>query len=578
LILEATVEHVNRHLTALGLAAAIALCPPAFAASSDSSLSQVETTELKLLRALVDQGVLTLEKAKEILRKNGIDPSRLDPAPAPAAAAPTAPPVPTAGALPVAPATPAPPASLIDDSTRQQLLQEVREEVRAQSRAQDRAMPTAVPEWAKRITIGGDVRFRIRSDRFADRPSTQLADAGHSWYQIPGAAAIDGQGPYDRMQILAHLDAAVKIDPRLQAEVRVTTAGGNDSTASPVYFDTELGRYARPFSAAVTLAFLDWRPWSPVDVVVGRMRNPYFVSDLVFAPDFRLDGLALGFTLRPSSQGWGGFATFGAHPLQTSQRGPFNPAGEQGLFAGQLGIDWIDADDTMVRVDAAFFDFAGLQGHPDPATPFDNTLYDSTAPLFRQFGNTMFDLHDIVLHDPASTTPRAPPLYAYASQFRVLDIGTQIELARFDPVRVGVQLDWVRNTGFRAAQIRDRLGAAIDNLPYVLVNGNRVTNIDRPRVNGYLAHFRVGAASLSHPGDWQAFAGVRYLERDAVPDAFTSADYRLGGTDNAATYIGTSYALSGRASLGLRYIAARSIDSGPRFAVDTWTLDVLGHF
>jgi hypothetical protein len=262
--------------------------------------------------------------------------------------------------------------------------------------------------------------------------------------------------------------------------------------------------------------------------------------------------------------------------LQTNQSGPFNTAAEQWLFAGQVGVDWKASDESRLRLAGAYFDFSGIQGKPDPANPANNTLNDLSAPLFRQFGNTMFDIHYQVLNNTA--TPIAP-LYGYAAQFRLVNFGAEYEYARFDPMRLAVQLDWVRNVGFNATEIRQRIGGAVAGLPGVtLPNGSVVNGVEDARTNGYLVSLRMGAADLHQLGDWQVFCGARYLERDAVPDAFTSPDYRLGGTDNQATFVGVNVGTSAATSLTLRYVSARSIDSAPKFGVDTWFLDFNGRF
>jgi hypothetical protein len=160
-----------------------------------------------------------------------------------------------------------------------------------------------------------------------------------------------------------------------------------------------------------------------------------------------------------------------------------------------------------------------------------------------------------------------------------MNLGSEFEFARFDPMRLAVRFDWVRNVGFNSVEVRQRLGAAISTLPYLQgPSGTTRNGVDFARTNGYLVSLRLGADELRHAGDWQLFGGVRYLQRDAVPDAFTSPDYRLGGTDNQAAFLGLNFGLSGASSITLRYVSARSIDSAPKFGVDTWFLDLNGSF
>ncbi len=575
--------------TGLGVFLFVALASGVRAAAApNDNLGQVQATEVNLLRALVEQGVLTADKAAELLRRAGIDPDLLK---APIVASPRMP-----QAAPVAPAPPAVapaagPARLMPEATHDELLESVRQEVQAQSRAEGRANAATVPSWVQRISFGGDVRLRyLRNDYASDNGASSVAATGtpppppnplnaasaiDGWYQLPAGTTNVVFDAHEYLQMRVRLNLESQVNEQLHAGVRLVTATGNDATASPVSYDVELGRFGRPFSAGFSLAYLQWTPLAALTVTAGRMMNPYFKSDLIFSPDLSLDGFAAGYAPH-WGQGWGAFLNAGAHPLQTNQSGPFNTASNQWLYAAQSGVSWTAADETRARLALAYYDFSGIQGKADPALPANNGLNDDSAPLFRQFGNTMFNLRYQVINNLA--TPIAP-LYGYAAQFRLMNLGADLELARFDPMRIGLQFDWVRNVGFNAAEIRQRLGPAIGTLPYLNgPSGTAITNIDRARIDGYLVNLRLGATELRHYGDWQLFSGVRYLQRDAVPDAFTSVDYRLGGTDNQATFLGVNVGLSAATSVTLRYIAARSIDAGPKFGVDSWFLDLNGRF
>jgi hypothetical protein len=580
---------------ALGIAAAAwgtaFLMAPVRAQAPSDNFAQVQATELNLLRALVEQGVLTNDAAREMLRRAGIDPDLLK---TPSVAAPRRP-----QAAPVAPAAippvPAPRSQAVPDAVRDELFEEVHQEVQAQSRAEGRANRATVPAWVQRLTFSGDVRLRyLRNDFASDNGASSVTATGapppqlppllaanvvSSWYQLPAGSFNTIFDSHDRLQIRARINVESALDDQLTGGIRLVSTAGNDATASAVSYDVELGRYARPYSLGVSLAYLQWKPTRSLQLTAGRMLNPYFRSDLIFAPEWSLDGLAVGYS--PSlavdwARGLGLFLNGGAHPLQTSQSGPFNTASGQWLLAAQSGLSWTGTDESRARIALAYYDFAGIQGKPDPANPANNTLNDASAPGFRQFGNTMFDIHYQVVNNLSTSIA---PLFGYAAQYRLMNLGADYEFARFDPVRLAVQLDWVRNVGFNATQIRQRLGLAVNTLPFINgPNGAQISNVDRARTNGYLVNFRLGASALRHYGDWQMLAGIRYLQRDAVPDAFTSPDYRLGGTDNQAVFVGMNLGISAATSVAMRYIAARSIDSGPKFGVDSWFLDLTGHF
>lgn len=539
-------------------------------------LSRIRSAELNLIRGLVEQGILPRDKAAAMLQKAGMDTALLDfpgsgPTSVPGAA------VEQGKAAEAAPA----PQALIPPRDRQEILDQVRDDVRAQAQAEGRANPAALPPWLQRISFGGDLRLRyIRNDFASD--NTAIAQQVDAWYQLPFGSTQNSIDSHELLELRGRLDLTAQIDEGLQAGLRLETAGGNDATASPVDYDVQLGRFGRPISAAVGLAYLQWDPRPDLRLSGGRMANAYFKSDLIFAPELSLDGIAAQYRPRLAG-GWGAFANVGVHALQTNQSGIFNSASEQWLYAVQAGADWQSHDATRVRLAAGYFDFAGIEGRPDPLNSAGNTPNDASAPAFRQFGNTMFDLHYQVTDSKGNALA---PLYAYAGRFRLLNFGGEVEFARFDPLRLALQVDWVRNVGFHTAEIEQRIGGALAGLPYPVdsngvqlkIHGVPSNGVTDARTNGYLVHLRMGAAELREAGNWQLFGGVRYLQRDAVPDAFTSPDYRLGGTDNQSAYLGLNLALSPATSITLRRIAARSIDSQPKFAVDTWFLDLYGRF
>lgn len=578
---------MKKTLTTAMLAVALAIASSAASGGpAEDPLSQARATEINLLRALVEQGVITAEKARQMLEQAGIDPNLLT--------APILPVAPTA--LPAAPASApaasAPPGTVIvNEATKREIMEQVRQEVQAQARAENRGEESTLPAWVRRISFGGDVRLRfIRDDFASDNGQDSLLSAGtatvpigstvaatliNNWYQLPQGAIPSVLDSHEYFQLRARLNVESVISAQFRGGVQLTTVSGDDATSDPVDFDVNMGRYSRPYSAAVSLGYLQWLPRDDVVVTGGRMINPYFKSDLIFAQDFDLDGVAASFSPRFGG-GFGASVTAGAHPLQTSQSGPFNAASDQVLYALQAGADWLGVNESHGRVAIAYYNFAGIQAKPDPQYPANNTLYDDSAPLFRQFGNTMFNIRYQVVND--TSTPIAP-LYGYAAQFRLINLGGEYEYAGLDPLRLGLQIDWVRNLGFNAAEIYQRLGTAVQTLPSIITPSGALRNgVNDPRIGGYLVSAHMGAPRLRRFGDWQVFGGVRYLERDAVPDAFTSPDYRLGGTDNQAQFVGVNLGLSRATSLSLRYISARSIDSGPKFSVDSWFLDFNGRF
>jgi len=536
------------------------------------NIDQVRNTVLGLIRALVDQGVLTAAKAQEMLRQAGLDPALLS-------APQTTPAAPLAGSEPPKPVVRVP---YVPEVVKDEIREQVKQEVLAQAKAEHWYEPGALPAWLSKIDVYGDMLLRYQVDTFAsDNAALSAIDAV---YQLPFGTTKNDTAANERLRLRARLGLNVRLSEEFNAGMRVVTVQGDDATASPISYPVQLGRFGRPMSAAFDLAFLQWKtpydlqfnagrirnPYAPVTPLFGggRAANPYIASDLIWAPELTFDGIAATWTPNYAEE-WSGLLTLGAHPLRiTAPSSIANTSDNQWLFGAQAGTKWKGSDDSRLDLAASFYYFDHLEGELNPANPPGNTLNSSTAPQFRQLGNTMFNVNFL-------SAPNAAPVYAYASKFHLLDVSVDYQYTGFDPVWAWLRLDWVRNLGFDSADIANRIGQQIVELPTDVSGAN---GVHRARVTGYLGAFQFGSSKLDRFGDWQVFGGYRYLERDAVPDAFTSGDYRLGGTDSRSEFAGMNLGVSPAVSLTMRYVTSRSIDAVPRFAVDTWFLDLFGRF
>ncbi len=97
------------------------------------------------------------------------------------------------------------------------------------------------------------------------------------------------------------------------------------------------------------------------------------------------------------------------------------------------------------------------------------------------------------------------------------------------------------------------------------------------RTDGYQAEVGFGSVNMQASMAWRAYFGYRYLERDAVVDAFTDSDFRLGGTDVKGYFAGADFAITRRVLARLRYLSGTEID-GPPLAIDVIQLDLNASF
>jgi hypothetical protein len=409
-----------------------------------------------------------------------------------------------------------------------------------------------------------------REDYADDNATPQAIDA---YYQLPLGTTLTTANSRNRPRLRARLGVDANLDDHFSADIMVVTTTGDATTASPVSFNSDQGNYSRPYPAGIDVAYLQWAPNAAVHVTGGRVTNPYLSSDipylssdLIWWPDLAFDGILASYTPR-WSPAWSSYVNAGAHPLQANQLGPYNTAPQQWLYAGRTGFAYQSTDHSIFRLGASYFSYVGIQGVLNPADPAGSTVNSDSAPLFRQRGNTMFDIN--WFSNPGT------PLWAYASKFKELEVDGNFELAHFDPLRIGMDVDVVRNVGFNAGQITNQLGAAIQGLP---LDKSGQNGVQRPKVNGYRLGWLVGRHSVKELGDWQVFGGYRFLERDAVVDAFTDPNYHLGGTDQKGAYLGVNLGLGTNTSMILRYSAARAIDAAPNFEINEWFLDFLGRF
>jgi hypothetical protein len=97
------------------------------------------------------------------------------------------------------------------------------------------------------------------------------------------------------------------------------------------------------------------------------------------------------------------------------------------------------------------------------------------------------------------------------------------------------------------------------------------------RTKGYQMEVSFGHPSVLTAGAWRGLLGYRYLQRDAVIDAYTDSDFHFGGTDATGFYLIGDYGLVNRVWMRLRYMSANAID-GPTLGIDTVQLDLNTRF
>ncbi|HKE93720.1 MAG TPA: putative porin [Povalibacter sp.] len=530
-------------------AALLSAALPALAAGEAQSLEEVRNTVINLLEALVQKGVMTREQAEAMVASAQQKASA-------AAKARTDNDASESGAVRV---------TYVPDIVKQEisaqvgadLTDKVTKQVVAQAKEEQWGVPGALPEWIRNVRFYGDVRSRVEGNLYA---SDNAVNTYLNFNAVNDAGGIGRAGQLgllntteDRTRLVGRLrtGAIVQLGNDFSMDFRLT--GGNART--PVSTNQTLGNYGARWDFNVDKAAIIWNPVNAshdreFDLRFGRFGNPFVsINELVWDNDVTFEGLSATYAmdLFGSDAGKmerGLFLTVGAFPLQEVELA----SDDKWLYGAQLGTEFHIGKSARLRIAGAYFDYDNITGIRNT---LDSRVYDYTAPRFLQKGNTLFDIRN-----DADTTTN---LFALAADYKLANVNALLDLD-FGRTHVFVGAEYVKNVGWDDAEVASRTGFEVEE-----------------RTEGYEASVLVGAPSLAAFGDWRAFLIYRYVQRDAVLDAFTDSDFHLGGTDAKGYQLGFDFGLSRAAWLRLRYLSANQID-GPPLGIDVWQLDLNGQF
>jgi len=484
----------------------------------------------------------------------------------------------------------------VPEIVRQQLREDLKKEVMEKAQKEGWASPGMYPAWAQRIRFYGDLRARYEGDFFPSGngplENFNAINTGSPFLEDN----INAVNPYfpptyntsqnrNRFRFRARLGADVELFNGFSAGLRLASGENSSPVSTNQTFGAGGGNFSK-YALWLDRAFIKYQALQD-DLVasIGRFDNPFWSpTDLVWYKDIGFDGLALQAKYQVS-EGLTPFAVVGASPvfntdlnagLNTADlTGPIkSPSRDRWLFGGQVGVAARPEAETDVRFAVAYYDFANIQGRLSSQcvvlTASDVCDTDLLRPSFAQKGNTYMRLRDI----PAITTPNATLNYQYyglASGFRPLVGSGQIDLAHFNPVHVILDGEFVWNTAFNKAAVA---AVAVNNFapdqagvagPY---NGGN---------KGYLGRLTVGNREIKHLWDWNVHVGYKYLESDAMVDAFVDSDFGLGGTNLKGYFLGANLGLSENVWASARWMSANSI-AGLPYAVDVFQLDLNAKF
>ena len=464
----------------------------------------------------------------------------------------------------------------IKNSVKQEVVTELQDSVVEQAKEQGWGIESA-PEWVNRVTLSGDVRFRYQGDFFpSDNPNLAFFNIN----RINSAGGVDQAGrdaftntvdDRHRLRVRARLNIKADLGNGVDVGMRLLT--GNQG--SPVSANQTLGSFSQKWDSSFDLAYINYESQSKGwRLVGGRFKNPWLHTDLVWDGDMTFEGLASSYyPLRSSGKtkpAWDPYLTLGVFPLQEINKTEFAsddfapPNDDKWLYAVQFGNTVRLTRNSTAQLAAAYYFFDNVVGLDNG---IDQNSNDTTASPFYQFGNT---LQNIVVADDAGSPQRE--LYALASEFELVNVTFKYDYAGLHKYKVGFHADWVLNQGFNADEVVERIGGR---------------NLEVPdRDTGYQIGFAFGTKSFAHRGDWKASFKYRYLEGDAVIDAFADSNFLLGGTNAKGYVLRGDVMLVDDVFMSLRWLSAEEIDIpnvGEAIGlgsveVDTFQLDINTRF
>ena len=560
---------LNRLAASLALVLAGAASLPAHAAPAPS-----ENATINLIRLLVQQGVLKPEQANALVAQAEAEASAARQATPDRGAS-----VAQAGDVRV---------PYIPQTVRDQIRDEVKAEVMVQAKEENWAQPNTFPDWVSRITVEGDVRVRDES---------RLYNGGNS-NEITDFAKLNAKGPYDvnpntnggyppmlntredrrnQLRIRARLGVRAEMSEAWSAGIRLAT-GSDDS---PVSTSQTLGGGMGKKDIWLDQAYLTYRPAKWATVTGGRIANPFESTDTLFSNDLNFDGIAAIFKQPLQGRDVTLFGTLGAFATEYANNGWNSSSMNEGatenkwLLGAQVGADWKINPQNSLRGALAYYHFDNIAGQRSsscsPWAGAENCDTDWSRPAFMQKGNTLFLLRNIAPNplNPADTPQ--PQYVGLASKFDLLDLNLRWDTRVFDGLGLRLNGNYIRNLAYSKNKMASR------SQGYIVNNFGDNGDIESGP-NAWMLQATLGRSyDLKEKGDWLAFVGYKYIQPDALPDAFNDSSFHQGGTNARGYYIGAGYAFEKNVYGVFRWMSTKEI-YGPPLAIDTMQFEINARF
>lgn len=562
------ISNVNRLSWAIGLVV-LSLAGHAAAAPAPS-----ENATINLIRLLVQQGVLKQDQADGLIAQAEREAVQARQATTAVAATPAGAP----GDVRV---------QYVPNIVREQIRDQVKAEVMATAKQENWAQPNTFPDWVSRISFDGDIRLRDESRYYSGTNSNEIVDF----------ARLNDKGPYDvnpnsssslppllntredrenLFRLRARLGMKAVIAPQWTAGIRIGTGSDNN----PVSTTQTLGGGFGKKDIWLDQGYLTWKPSDELTLTGGRFANPFFSTDLLYSGDLNFDGVAANFNHK-LNQDWGVFGTVGAFPVEytndtsTSNGSDKEESDNKWLYGAQLGANWAINDSNRIKGALAYYRFDDIEGQrSSPCQPWAGDPgcdSDGSRVAFMQKGNTVFLLRDITPNPLNPSTTPQPQYVGLASEFNLLDLNFAWDTDLPEDLKLRSQAHYVHNLGYDEGEMRKRSAGQFAN------------NLDsdgevESGANAWMLQFTLGnSLELKREGDWNLFAGYKYIQPDALPDGFNDSSFHLGGTNAKGYFLGGNYGLASNVFATGRWLSSEAVYGAP-YDIDVLQLEINTRF
>lgn len=573
------ISNVNRLSLAVGMVIATLAGQVAAAPAAPS-----ENATINLIRLLVQEGVLKQDKAEGLIAQAEKEAAQAKQA--------------TGGNTVVTNPGAAPGdvrVQYVPNIVREQIRDQVKAEVLATAKKENWAQPNTFPDWVSRISFDGDIRLRDESRFFAN--GNERGGSGANSNEIIDYAELNDSGPYDvnpntnsglppllntredrenLFRLRARLGMKAVLAPDWSAGIRIGTGSDNN----PVSTTQTLGGGFAKKDIWLDQGYLTWNAAERLTLTGGRIANPFMSTDLLYANDLNFDGVAALFNQK-MGRDWGVFGTVGAFPVEytrdseTSNGFDKQESENKWLYGAQVGANWQINPDNRIKGALAYYRFDDIEGkRSSPCAPWQGDPgcdSDGSRASFMQKGNSVFLLRNITT-DPANPTTTAQPQYVgLASEFNLIDLNLVWDAELPSDFKLRSQANYVHNLGYDEGEMSKRAeGQIVNNLDS---NGEIESG-----ANAMMVQFTLGnSLDLKKQGEWNVFAGYKYIQPDALPDGFNDSSFHLGGTNAKGYFLGANYGLAKNVVASGRWLNSEAVYGAP-FDIDVMQLEINTRF